>query len=255
MPVPYQENGCDCGVFVCRYAYSLFVMNKSKCKFTWEDYAERFLNMITRGPAFQFDMTDIARIREEMGTLIDRLSTPYLKMKEEEKAEQRAQRKKAKSAKQHAKKSADEEITSENNNKNSAGTAAEPSEKDSGAKDVGITEATAGLGTEGDAILPSSEEEKHIPLSQDDNFGGFTVPDVAVSSLHEIDRTTMALACNEDGVTLSGNTVGAAADEAENSTANLLLSEEKENISQSHDIPSAMQKKDRPDLVITSEIV
>ena len=31
VPVPYQDNGCDCGVFVCRYAYNLYMI-------AWDDF-------------------------------------------------------------------------------------------------------------------------------------------------------------------------------------------------------------------------
>jgi hypothetical protein len=77
--VPYQDNGCDCGVFVCRYAYSLYTMRHQR--FTNADYYEkpRFASLITRGPAFQFDMADIDRIRNEISTLIDNLSVLYLR--------------------------------------------------------------------------------------------------------------------------------------------------------------------------------
>ena len=30
IPVPYQDNGCDCGIFVCRYAYNLYIMRHQK---------------------------------------------------------------------------------------------------------------------------------------------------------------------------------------------------------------------------------
>jgi len=78
IPVPYQDNGCDCGVFVCRYAYNLYMMRHQK--FTKRDYKERppFTSKITRSPAFQFDMSDIARIREEIATLIDNLSKLFI---------------------------------------------------------------------------------------------------------------------------------------------------------------------------------
>ena len=72
-------------------------------KITWEDGSKEFLTLITRGSAFQFGMADIARIREEVGTLIDRLSIQYLKMKEQEKAAKRAKRKEAKTLKTHEK--------------------------------------------------------------------------------------------------------------------------------------------------------
>ena len=91
--VPYQENVCDGGVFVCRYAYNLYMMRH--LKFTWVDFIERFKSMITRGPAFQFDMEDIARIREEIGTLINKLSEIYLAMKAEEKKEKKKSKRQA----------------------------------------------------------------------------------------------------------------------------------------------------------------
>jgi len=83
--VPYQNNRYDCAVFVCRYAYSLYVMRN--LRFTLEDYNEspRFNTLIENGPAFQFDMPDIQRIREEMLTLIEKLSVTFLRMEEEKK--------------------------------------------------------------------------------------------------------------------------------------------------------------------------
>ena len=52
-----------------------------------------FKGMITNGSAFDFDMKDIARIREEFATLIDRLSPKYLAIKDaEEKAAKRAKK-------------------------------------------------------------------------------------------------------------------------------------------------------------------
>lgn len=71
-----QNNGHDCGVFVCRYAYNLFLMRNMK--FTWAG-SSTFRNSITNGAAFQFDMGDIARIRKELGMLIRKLSVIYLR--------------------------------------------------------------------------------------------------------------------------------------------------------------------------------
>ena len=59
-------------------------------KFTRVDILEHFKSMITRGPAFQFDMEDIARIRGEIETLINKVSEIYLEMKAEEKQEEQA---------------------------------------------------------------------------------------------------------------------------------------------------------------------
>ena len=87
--VPYQANDCDGGVFVCRYAYNLFLMRH--LKFTWEDITEKppFKTLITKGSAFRFGMSDVARMRDEMERLIKSLSKIYLAMKEQEKADKK----------------------------------------------------------------------------------------------------------------------------------------------------------------------
>ena len=61
--------------------------------FTPKDINDNFKDMITNGSAFDFDMEDIARIRKEFATLIDRLSPKYLAIKDaEEKAAKRAKK-------------------------------------------------------------------------------------------------------------------------------------------------------------------
>ena len=92
IPVPYQHNGCDCAVFVCRYAYSLYV-SRHLC-FTWDDYTQRppFHTLIAKGPTFQFDDSDIKCIRVEMSTLIGRLSVLYLQKLNEQKKANRTKR-------------------------------------------------------------------------------------------------------------------------------------------------------------------
>ena len=54
-------------------------------RFTWDDYNNKFKSLVTEGPAFQFGMSDMARIRIEIGTLIYKLSKHYLRMKDQEK--------------------------------------------------------------------------------------------------------------------------------------------------------------------------
>ncbi len=80
IPVPCQNNGYDCGVYVCRYAYGLFVMKH--LLFTWRDYTKDhpFNTLITRSNAFKVSKSDIKRIRGEMSTLIDNISELYLPM-------------------------------------------------------------------------------------------------------------------------------------------------------------------------------
>jgi len=72
LAVPQQNNGCDCGVFVCRYAYNMVVLMRNQ-HFTWSDIDAQ----ITNSPEFQFGMRDIPRIRREIGELIDNLSLVY----------------------------------------------------------------------------------------------------------------------------------------------------------------------------------
>ena len=65
--------------------------------FSWHHIASKFKKLITNGPAFRFDMDDIARIRNEMGTLINRLEKKYRVVKDEEKREKQRSKKTAKS--------------------------------------------------------------------------------------------------------------------------------------------------------------
>jgi hypothetical protein len=69
MTVPQQDNGCDCGVFVCRYAISMIEI--------WRQHKITFGNretVITDSVEFSFDMGNIARLRREMKVLIQGLS-------------------------------------------------------------------------------------------------------------------------------------------------------------------------------------
>lgn len=63
-----------------------------RLKFTWEGIESAFEALITKGPAFQFNMSDIARMREEMKSLINNLSEIYLVMKERKKADKKKRR-------------------------------------------------------------------------------------------------------------------------------------------------------------------
>ena len=81
--VPLQTNGCDCGIFVCLYAYNLYSMRDKK--FTKSGMQEKFRDLITRSPAFQFTMDDISRTREEIKTLVDSLSVLYKHVQQKDK--------------------------------------------------------------------------------------------------------------------------------------------------------------------------
>jgi len=61
--------------------------------FTWEGYEDNFTSLITNGSAFQFDKSEMARIREEMTKLVDNLSKVYLPwLKVQELADEKAKR-------------------------------------------------------------------------------------------------------------------------------------------------------------------
>lgn len=101
--VPYQVNGWDCGVFVCRYAFGVlalrnidFQFDGNKPYFSQKKKIDALLKTkITNGPQFDFDMEDIHRLRQEFTTLIDNLSEMYIK-KEKIKYELKQKAKKTK---------------------------------------------------------------------------------------------------------------------------------------------------------------
>ena len=84
MLVPYQDNSWDCGVFVCRYAFALFMLRHKEI--TIGDYDNRsppLRRVVTDQDEFQFDMRDIERMRDEMKALISNLATSYTAWNEE----------------------------------------------------------------------------------------------------------------------------------------------------------------------------
>ena len=81
--VPQQDNGYDCGVFVCRYAYALYL--KRNQRFTESDVGREgsyFHNIVTRSPEFTFDMPDIRRLRADIKTLLNALEREFLRRRE-----------------------------------------------------------------------------------------------------------------------------------------------------------------------------
>jgi hypothetical protein len=108
--VPYQLNGWDCGVFMCRYAYALYLLRDKTFSFRETNLRSnkpksRFRRLITESYAFDFTGDDIQRIRTEMKTLIERLSVIYSRVKEDEKQAKLAKKAAAKQelqAKQNA---------------------------------------------------------------------------------------------------------------------------------------------------------
>lgn len=78
LTVPYQENSWDCGVYVCRFAYGLYLLRSKK--FLAEEVSGKrpFENLITKSPEFSFGMKDIVRLRREIMKLIVSLSNIYI---------------------------------------------------------------------------------------------------------------------------------------------------------------------------------
>ena len=88
--VPSQTNGCDCGVFMCRYAYSLYVMRHML--FTKADIDDKCRSMIGNSPSYNFGMDNIARLRRELKQVITKLSPIYLRrIKRKRKLQKRKQ--------------------------------------------------------------------------------------------------------------------------------------------------------------------
>lgn len=79
VPVPYQDNSWDCGVFVCRYGYGVFRLREHSV--TYRDRIDKFRSLITNNEEFCFDRNDIVRIRRELATLLDTLSALYKEWK------------------------------------------------------------------------------------------------------------------------------------------------------------------------------
>ena len=77
LTVPYQTNSWDCGVFVCRYALALYQQRNTPIAFS--DASHRMEQIITHSKYFDFTMTDIRDFRDQLATLIERLSIIYLK--------------------------------------------------------------------------------------------------------------------------------------------------------------------------------
>ena len=114
--VPRQNNGSDCGVFVCRYALAMFQLRHMR--FTRREagleplgdepstprsqrrsQSRAFEEFITNGHAFDFDVEDIQRIRQDFKTLIQNLHPLYdavkkvkIKVEEDKKRARRRQK-------------------------------------------------------------------------------------------------------------------------------------------------------------------
>jgi hypothetical protein len=71
-----QRGHCNCSVFVCRYAYSLFQIRHQN--FNYYSEKSTFKTLIAMDPAFQFKQSDMESFRNKIATLIGNLSKIYL---------------------------------------------------------------------------------------------------------------------------------------------------------------------------------
>jgi len=85
--VPLQNDACDCGVSICRYAYGLYRMRTSRV--FGKDIESNEQNFVTNSEYFNFGADDIVRLRSQMKTLIEHLSSAYLKLKGARRAQEK----------------------------------------------------------------------------------------------------------------------------------------------------------------------
>jgi hypothetical protein len=97
----------DCGVYVCRYVFAMYKLRNRSFSYEEVGYsrpekpARLFRDLITESDEFDFDATDISRIRLNFRQLLERLSVLYDRWKEADTLKRKAikkQRKKAKLA-------------------------------------------------------------------------------------------------------------------------------------------------------------
>jgi len=161
-------------------------------KFTWVEISSHFKSMITRGPAFQFDMEDIARIRGEIGTLINNLSEIYLAMKLEEKKEK-------KKSKGQATKSSEEEKQPDIGNEDDSTSAPKKSDTPSDSSTVLEGGETAGEEMDGGAdaagdfasASPSAEKENVVRDESQNSVVEVAVPEGKLANSSGSDSEVM----------------------------------------------------------------
>lgn len=74
-PVPAQPNSYDCGVYVCRYSFGMFLLRHRL--FSYKDGQNDFNTLITQSPEFAFTNDDISRIRVEYKAFLEKLILLY----------------------------------------------------------------------------------------------------------------------------------------------------------------------------------
>ena len=144
-------------------------------KFTWQDIEPPveppFKTLITKGSAFNFGMSDVARMRDEMERLIKNLSKIYLAMKEQEKADKKKSKRPVKTEEDEKKSSLPEESTSAE--ENNASTAADSEKKKDSSSDEYMAE---GGGDSDEHMADTNEKDVSMDSMDTDEDGGVSQP-------------------------------------------------------------------------------
>ena len=72
--MPQNNNTCDCGVYVCRYTYNMYLMRNRS--FTNSDIDSSF-QLINKSAEFKFIDDDIYQIRLVLKKLVQTMSLLY----------------------------------------------------------------------------------------------------------------------------------------------------------------------------------
>jgi hypothetical protein len=76
--VPNQKNNFDCGVYTCQFALSMYQLRDYSFYYDRLYSEDPPLQDIVKSAAFDFSGKDKAKLRKNMGKLLDRLLTLYL---------------------------------------------------------------------------------------------------------------------------------------------------------------------------------
>ncbi len=76
--VPKQKNNFDCGMYTCQFAFAMYQFRDYLFYYDRLYTEEPRLKDIVQSAAFAFTGKDTAKLRKNMGTLLDNLSTLYL---------------------------------------------------------------------------------------------------------------------------------------------------------------------------------
>lgn len=166
-------------------------------RFTWKGCNANFLLLITNSSAFQFDMSEIARIREEMTTLVDNLSKMYLPwLKEQELADRKAKRARLKDSSDVVSGDANEvstELMASIVNEASEDNVILHDDAADKSKDEGCGD---GVDSQGAAIMTSAEKENVLNISSRSQDSA--PPEKLLTTLNE-DKDSFSPVDEDDG--------------------------------------------------------